>query len=176
MKTILSMVISVNGMIARVDGWEDWLPHEGWEDMLNDVARYDNIIMGRETYELVMRNYHDGNFDDVTAKCKIIVTRDSRFSAPKPYVVVTTPADAIRKVQKSGLETALLIGGGELNGSFLRDNLVDELHLTVFPYILTDGRPVFGREPFESSLELLSSDRLSLGRVLNKYKVVKSEL
>lgn len=173
MNVILDMVVSVNGMIAREDGSEDWLPHEGWDDMLTEIANYDNIVMGRETYDIVMRDYLDGNFDDVIAKCKIIVTRDPRFSAPEPYIVVTSPADAIRIVQGAGLETVLLIGGGELNGSFLRDNLVDEVHLTVVPYILTNGRPVFGREAYESRLELLSSEHLSLGRVLNKYKVFK---
>ncbi len=173
MNVILDMVISVNGMIAREDGSEDWLPHEGWVDMLVEVAKYDNIVIGRETYEIVMRDYLEGNFGDVTAKCKIIVTRDPQFSAPEPYIVVTSPADAVRIVKEAGLETVLLIGGGELNGSFLRDNLVDEVHLTVVPYILTNGRPVFGNKAFESRLELLSSECLSLGRVLNNYKVLK---
>lgn len=57
MKVILDMTISPNGLIARDDGDEDWLPSEGWDDFISEVKHYDNIVMGRETYEQVTTRY-----------------------------------------------------------------------------------------------------------------------
>ncbi len=65
MNVILDMVISPNGFIARENGDEDWLPSEGWDDFVAEAKQYDNIVMGRETYEQVTEKYKDKNFDDV---------------------------------------------------------------------------------------------------------------
>ena len=40
MKVIMANAISLNGMIAREDGQEDWLPSEGWIDFLEDVNNH----------------------------------------------------------------------------------------------------------------------------------------
>lgn len=167
------MVISVNGMVARENGDEDWLPHDGWEDMLAEIGKYDNIVIGRETYELVMKNYANENFDDINCACKIIVTKDHNFAAPDPYVVVHSPYEVIDILAVHGLDTCFLIGGGKLNGSFLAARLVDEIQLTVYPYILTRGRPVFGDVAFETELELIGTEQKSLGRLYNRYHVKK---
>ena len=50
MKVILAMAISPNGLIARENGEEDWLPSEGWDEFLIDAKAFKNIVMGRETY------------------------------------------------------------------------------------------------------------------------------
>ncbi len=65
MKVVLTMAVSLNGLIAREDGQEDWLPSEGWDDFVNDVAKFKNFVMGRETYELVQNLYPDHNFDGI---------------------------------------------------------------------------------------------------------------
>jgi dihydrofolate reductase len=95
MKVILSMAVSLNGMVAREDGQEDWLPSEGWDEFLADVEKFRNFIMGRETYELVQALYPDHNFDDVSIDAKIIVTRNDHYSAPETYKVVHTPQEAL---------------------------------------------------------------------------------
>lgn len=173
MKVILDMVVSVNGMIAKEDGNEDWLPHEGWEDMLAEVEKYDNIVLGRETYELVMKNYADGNFNNVHCTCKIIVTQDESYVVPAPYIVAHSPKEALNLLEEHGVNTCYLIGGGKLNGSFLAAGLIDEIQLTTYPYVLTRGRPVFGDVDAEASLKLISTEQKSLGRVYSRYHVRK---
>lgn len=175
MRVILDMVVSVNGIIAKEDGSEDWLPHEGWEDMLAEVAKYDNIVLGRETYELVMKNYAEGNFNDVHCACKVIVTRDENYAAPAPYIVVHSPQEALEVLNEHGIHTCYLIGGGKLNGSFLAAGLINEIQLTICPYVLTKGRPVFGDVDAEANLKLIASEQKSLGRIYNRYQVKKED-
>ncbi len=172
MKIILDMVISPNGMIARENGDEDWLPHVGWVEFLETAKQHGNIVMGRETYELVTKLYEDQNFDNVDAGLKIIVsTKD--FKAPVNYKVVSSPEIAIDLVRSKGMETLYLVGGGKLNNSFIQKGLVDEIHLVVCPYIIGRGRSFVGDEDFDLPLELLEAQKISEDRVALKYRVKK---
>lgn len=171
MKILLDMVISPNGYIAREDGNEDWLPEEGWQEFVELATELNNIVMGRETFTQIMSRYENYNFDNVPSTHKVIVTRDHQFKAPYGYVVTYSPEEAIGYIRSQGLDKMLLIGGGDLNGEFLKRKLVDEIQLTVVPHILGKGRHVFGLSDFEQELELIESRELSAGRVKLKYLV-----
>ncbi len=173
MEVILSMAVSLNGMVAREDGQEDWLPAAGWDDFLADVHSFGNFIMGRETYELVNQLYPDHNFNDITDSLKVIVTRNKDYKADSGYTVVHSPEEALKIVKDKGCETALLIGGGKINSHFLSQGLVDKVWLTYNPHILGKGRPFISPEDLDISLTLLESKQLSLGRIQAHYKVNK---
>ena len=170
-KVILDMVISPNGFIARENGDEDWLPHEGWDDFVTEAKERNNIVMGRQTYEQVTEKYEDENFNNVQAEHKLIVTRDKNFQAPRGYIVVHSPEEAIEYLDKAGVETLLLIGGGILNAAFAKRNLINQVQLTVTPYIIGKGRPLLAFDDFEFGMTLLDVKQLSLGRVRLTYKV-----
>jgi dihydrofolate reductase len=171
MKVILDMVISPNGLIARDDGDEDWLPSEGWDDFVKAAKRYNNIVMGRETYEQVTTRYKNYNFDSVECEYKIIVTQNSQFKAPFGYVVVHSPEKAIEFLQEQNSKELFLIGGGKLNSAFAKRGLINEIHLTITPYIIGKGRPFLSREEFELPLTLIGHKELSKGRIQVQYLV-----
>jgi len=167
------MAISPNGLMAREDGQEDWLPSDNWDDFIVQSKYFGNIVMGRETYELVTKLYPDYNFDNVHIDHKVIVTRNTAFKAPSNYTVALSPEAAMKYIENSGCEEMLLIGGGKLNLEFIKRNLVTHIHLTITPYIIGIGRPFIAAENFDMPLELESSQILSKGRVLLKYKVLQ---
>lgn len=167
------MVISPNGYIAREDGSEDWLPDEGWEEFVELAKQTNNIVMGRETYSQVTNRYKDYNFDSVPCEHKVIVTRNEKFQAPNGYKVVYSPEEAIQHLQSKGIEKIFLIGGGKLNSEFMRKGLVDELQLTVNPYIIGRGRSFLSPDDFEMPLKLVKHSKLSGGRIKLKYIVQK---
>jgi len=172
MKVVLAMSISLNGLVARENGEEDWLPSEGWDEFLMEVKNFDNFVMGRETYELVTRLYPDYNFDKVTASKKVIVTRNKDFTASvSGYDIVHSPEEALSLLEASEMNSALLIGGGKLNSEFLTRGLVDEIWLTVNPFILGGGRPFVAPETFEKELKLQSCEQITKDRLLVKYSV-----
>lgn len=168
------MCVSLNGMIAREDGQEDWLPVEGWNEFVKDVGMSGNFIMGRETYELVQALYPDHNFNDVVASFKIIVTRNKNYAAPEGYRVAHSPGEALNILQSSGIDTAFLIGGGKLNSQFLAQGLVDQVWLTYNPHILGKGRSFISAEDLDIGLTLLECTQLSIGRLRAKYTVNKN--
>lgn len=171
MRVVLDMVISPNGFMARENGDEDWLPSEGWDDFVSEAKTYDNIVMGRETYEQVTEKYENTNFDDVAVTHKLIVTRNKEFPTPPGYIVVYSPEEAIEYLEKQGVKTLFLIGGGVLNSAFAARRLINRVQLTVTPYIIGRGRPFLSPADFEFGMTLISTKRLSLGRVRLVYKV-----
>lgn len=173
MKVILSMAISLNGMIAREDGREDWLPAAGWDDFITDVSKFGNFIMGRQTYELVQSLYPDHNFDDLQGIPKIIVTSNKQLHASPDYTIVQSPHEALDFLNQNGVQTALLIGGGKLNAAFIKENLIDEIWLTYSPHILGKGRPLIDQSDIDIDLTSISFEQYSLGRIRAKYSVNK---
>lgn len=174
MKVLLNMAISPNGLIARENGDEDWLPEEGWDEFVEEAKGFKNIVMGRETYEVVTRMYKDYNFDNVDVEHKVIVTTQNDFSAPSGYTVVHSPESALSYLEEKGLDTAYLIGGGKLNTEFLKRKLVDEIELIINPYIVGQGRPFIFPTELDLPLELLECKELSKGRVFVKYRCLHS--
>jgi dihydrofolate reductase len=168
-KVIISMAISPNGLTAREDGQEDWLPATNADDFYTDAQRFDNFIMGRETYELVTK-FSPDYFNKATARHKIIITRNTNFQADG-YTVMHGPEEAISFLEQRGVTHALVIGGGKLNTEYLKRQLVDEIWLTITPYIIGTGRQLIDPAAFDLPLELLEHRELSGGRILVKYKV-----
>jgi dihydrofolate reductase len=172
---LVDLVISLNGMIARPNGDEDWLPEDGWDSFLKQIDGYQNVIIGRETYELVKKKYDHENFDAIKTKLKIIISSKPTYKAPsREYVVAHSPEEALDYVKKAGLKTAYVGGGGKICAAFLNANLVDKVQLTVMPYIIPAGRSfVSDILNKDISLTLISSQRKSQGRLINTYKVNK---
>ncbi len=173
MKIHCDMVISPNGYISRLDGTEDWLAEANWDDFLVKAKRFGNIVIGRETYENVMKFYKDYNFDNIDTDHKIIVTRNRDYVCPKGYELAHGPEEAIRFLERKDTATLFLSGGGKLNAEFAQLGLIDELELTVEPYVLGEGRPVFASGDFEFELELVETKALPDGRVKLLYRVKK---
>ena len=166
----MANTISPNGYIARLNGEEDWLSSANWFDFLKEAKEFDNFVMGRETYELVMRLYKDHNFDSVDVKYKVIVTRQD-FKAPSNYQVVHSPQEAVEFLEGEGLEKIFLVGGGKLNAEFAKAGLINEISLTIEPYMIGEGRQVLASGNYEFPLELKKTEELSGGRVRLVYKV-----
>ena len=81
-----------------------------------------------------------------------------------------------------GIKTVRLLGGGILNGSFLRAGLIDEIYSVLYPGIdgLSGVNTIFeyhgqnNDKPFEGqTLELLECNQMRAGVVLLHYKVHK---
>ena len=75
----------------------------------------------------------------------------------------------------------LLEGGGELNFSMLKNNLIDEIYMTICPYIFggETGISSFGGEGFKKedikSLKLLSIKKNNFEELFLHYKVLKNK-
>ncbi len=171
MKTVLYMGISVNGSIARENGTVGWNSEEGWKSFYEHGKKAGNFIMGGNTFRVAIE---DGTFPFEGA-LNIVMTAQPVENTWGDAVVFTdkTPKEVLKMVEQRGFDTALLIGGGKLNSSFARENLIDEVYLDIEPIAFGKGIPVFESTDFEMNLRLLGTTPLNANTIQLHYDVVK---
>ena len=67
----------------------------------------------------------------------------------------------------------MVCGGGELNSSFMKENLVDEMYIDIEPLVFGKGIKVFADAVFEKKLELIETKKFSPNEIQLHYKVKK---
>jgi dihydrofolate reductase len=173
MNILLDISISLNGFIARENGDEDWISDDGWINFQQVAEKYNNFVLGRETYEQVTSRNKKYNFDNVKCEHKVIVTRDRNFLTLNGYAIVLSPEQAVQYIESKGCDKLFLAGGGKLSSSFIKAGLVDELSITVNPHVIGKGRPMFGPDDFDLPLKLSGHEEISSGRIRIRYEVIK---
>lgn len=171
MKTILYMGVSVNGYIAKPNGDSEWTSKEDLDGFYNQSKKAGNIIMGKNTF-LAAQQYGYFPFPDAL---NIVVSNQDIENKWQDKVTITnkSPKDILSMLSEKGFETAFLAGGGQLNSSFMKDGLVDEIYLDVEPLVFGKGIQVIAPADFEFELKLLEVNKLNSDTVQLHYKVLK---
>ncbi|CAN5129002.1 dihydrofolate reductase family protein [soil metagenome] len=174
MKIILVMVTTINGKSTNGDvpGTSSWASSEDQDFFFNVLKANDLLIMGRKTYEAAK------NFMQLTPdRLRIVLTsRPDIYQADaidgQLEFTSDMPSELVKKVEDRGYTQALLLGGEKTNTDFLKENLVDELWLTIEPKIFGKGNSMIGNVDFNLSLKLLSCEKLNTtGSLLVKYSL-----
>jgi dihydrofolate reductase len=170
---------SVDGFIAREDGTIDWLqranavvpPGEdcGYSAFMGSIGA---IVIGRRTFETVCA-FADWPYGETP----VVVMSRQPLTLPStlPASVSAsddTPASVVRRLSEGGA-ARLYVDGGELIQSFLRDDLVDDLTITVIPTLLGAGRRLFGPLPRELDLQHVATRSWEFGFVQHEYRVAR---
>ena len=144
MKISMYAAISIDGFIARADGSIDWLGSV--EETVNDFdyqefyASVDALVMGGKTY----RQLASSN-DWLYAEKPVWVYSRDAFAPVIPNVFRTeeSPVEFAGRLQSEGKEHLWVVGGGDINSMFLRENLIDDMRIFVIPLALGAGIPLF---------------------------------
>ncbi len=172
-KTVLFITASLDGYIASKDGSVDWLYNDQDYDYSEFYESLDLVIMGRKTFEqtLTFGPYPYQNKKSVVFS-----------STPEALIPKAEGYDNISFTSRSPLEfmgeTAKgdqkiwLVGGGNLIGQFIRNNLIDEFWLYIHPIILGEGIPLFQDLVKSQELQLLDTTPFSSGMVRLRYQKI----
>lgn len=170
MKVILYMAMSVNGFIAQKNGDEDFLSDRNWKTFSQLAKKFGCFAAGRNTYEKVQK-WKEFNFSNIDAK-KIIVS-SQKFSLQKGFTLAHSPEEAVALAKQLGYKNLLLVGGSNLNQSFIKANLIDEIILNVEPTLIGDGIRLFAKGKFEQQLQIKSIREIAEGIIQLQYIVKK---
>lgn len=170
MQVTLCAVTSLNGYIARPDGSTDWTSKEDlqlFKKLAHDIGV---IIIGKKTYDIITR---DVSLLDVSLR--IVVTHQALPLTPPSNTIFTSapPKEILAIIKKRGFNSVIVAGGGQINSLFLRENLIDELYLTIEPIILVQGIPLLASAKFFSRLELLDIKQINAHTIRLHYRVIK---
>ncbi|OGY23193.1 MAG: hypothetical protein A2172_02330 [Candidatus Woykebacteria bacterium RBG_13_40_15] len=174
MKVILYMAPTVNGFIAKEDDDTTWVTETEWESYSGMIKKAGNMIIGRRTYEIMLKNdeFNRSQFNQIKT---VVVTDDASLQVHNPEFIFTakSPREALGILRNQGFETIMVCGGGGLNASFLKEGLVNEIYLDIEPVIFGKGIRLFAEGDFETKLELLEVKNLSKNEIQLYYKIIK---
>lgn len=151
------VAVSLDGFLAREDEVMDWLsnytqpldtPYD-YEPFYNSVSA---VVMGRKTYDKVMSfgEYH------YKGKPGLVLSNNPGFKVNEPGVEAAS-SDWKEKLEalKTSVEGRIwLVGGGEVANLFVKENLLDEIILTIIPETIGIGIPWMGKTPLTAGWNL----------------------
>ena len=136
-----AVACSLDGFIAGPNGEFDWIPHDPEVDSAQDFSRYDTLLIGRRTFD-VMRDNGQPTFP---GKKNYIFSRTlTRADIPKSSILSTTPEQTVTELrnQPDNGKDIWLFGGGNLSRTLIAVRLVDEIELAIIPILLGAGIPL----------------------------------
>ena len=166
---------SLDGKIARPDGSvDDWLaadyPAEdfGFDDFFAGV---DAILMGRGTYEAVLR-FSGGDWPYPGKSTTVMTTRPLPDPPPEVEVRSDDIAAVAAELESRGYRRVWIEGGGQIIRSMIAIGKLDVLELAVIPIILGDGIPLFPQGTGGLHLRLVKCETKASGALHLVYQRV----
>ena len=166
-----NVAMSADGFIAGPQGEYDWITMDPTVDFAALLNEFDTLIMGRKTYEVLMKQGPGGP----TSGMKIVVASTTLRPAQAPGVTILdrNVADEVGRLKQQKGKDLWLFGGGTLFRSLLDARLVDTVELALMPILLGQGIPVLLPGPSSPPLRLDNSRTLPSGVVLLRYRIGK---
>ena len=167
MKIILLMAITADGKIAR-DSTEviNWTGKGDKQYFVRITRETGAVIMGSKTFDAIGKVLPE--------RKNIVMTRDKTRISRNDDLIFTsqTPEQILKNLADRGFESAALIGGSIVNTVFMKQNLIDEIHVTIVPRVFGKGLSLFNQS-IDARLELIDIQKIDKGYVLLKYRVKK---
>jgi dihydrofolate reductase len=175
-KASVFIATSLDGFIARANGDLDWLTDAetasgeqdyGYQEFMDTV---DSIIMGRNTFELVL------TFDTWPYSGKKVIVLSSGPNAIPPHLaddvewLSLPPQQLVYRLAAQGAAHLYVDGGKTIQG-FLNAGLIDELTITRVPILIGSGVPLFGALNHDVRLRHIATQQFENGFVQSKYRV-----
>jgi dihydrofolate reductase len=174
-KVIVYIAISADGYIARPDGDVSWLDRpmpKGQYGMIAFGKSVDTILWGRKTYTKgIEMGMKDGGF---SPKIKnYVFSRTLQGKLLQGFERVNEPIKPfMRRLRSQPGKNIWMMGGGEIIGSFLDEEEIDEFSIHTIPILIGEGIPLIKPQHRSIPLKLLSTKKFSDGVVHLNYRVI----
>lgn len=133
------------------------------------TAGIDTIIIGRKTYDYVLKEVGPSHYDNGQREVYVI-TRTERPSVGKTTFYTGQLADLVQRLKSENGKNIYCDGGAEVIDELLHHDLIDELVISVIPILVGNGTRLFKDNRPEQVLELVSAQSFDTGVVQLHYK------
>ena len=178
-KLIMWNVITLDGFFEGNKNWDLSFHEVIWGQELEKISieqlnAADFLVFGRVTYE-GMADYWKtakGEIAELMNKIpKLVFSRTLQSVDWNNSTLVKGNASAeISKLKSQGNKDMYVFGSAILSQTFINDNLFDEYRIGIAPVILGSGRPLFRNGTSSINLALVSTQQLSTGGIIIKYR------
>jgi len=144
----------------------------GVQKYLEDLKKFETVIMGRKTYEF---GYKFGLKPGEPAYAHMrhfIFSKSLTFENPSEQIQIKRlDIQEIEHIRAASKTDVYLCGGGIFAGWLLEHEQIDILKLKINPLILGRGIKLFGNSKKEYQLNLKESERYDGGLLINTYEI-----
>lgn len=179
-KITIHMVASLDGFIAKKDGTVSWMhstDHYEAGAILSeaDIAAYlagiHCYVMGAKTYELALKlGWPYGDTPVVVLTHRPLRTDRATVEFYSGDLTVL-----VEQQLKARYQNIWLVGGAMLTKAFLRQQLADEIIISILPILLGEGTLFFDHIGREQRLHLKDTKAFQDGMVELSYEIIKTE-
>lgn len=175
MKIILVFVATLDGKLTK---WGDpvvkkWTSREDKDYFRKTISNSKLVVMGSNTFNagpvkpsdkriILVMTRHTSDYTEKKVPGKIEFSDD-------------TPNQIVDRFRREGYEIMTVVGGPKIATAFLKEQLVDELWLTIEPKIFGTGDLLVSQELLDIELKMISCEKMNeQGTLITKYIIVKN--
>lgn len=165
---IAIVALTIDGKIARLNGKDgsDWTSAEDKAFMREKLNDMDLIIVGRTTWQ----QYHKPLSK---RKCLVFTSSVSDMKEENENLTYFNPSNASLEnyIKEKGYQNICVLGGSQVYTYFLKNQLINDLYITIEPLIFGDGVPLFNQTVADQQWSLVEVRKLNdQGAVLLYYE------
>ena len=158
---------SIDGRISKSSQSNvGWTSKEDWNFFQKSLVKMDAVIVGRNTYKITA--------DRLRRRNTIVLTSKINRAKIKDKVIFFNPEKSNLKkfLSSKGYKKVAILGGPKVYNFCLANKMLDELFVTIEPYIFTNGIPMFSSNTFKKyKFSFQSIKKLNKkGTILLHYK------
>ena len=170
-QVILYIAMSLDGYIAKPQDDLSFLSivekegeDYGYADFMSTI---DTVILGRKTYDWVMKHVVEFPHSDLHS---YIITRNSKPTIGKTVFYSGDLTDLVKKLKSEKGKHIFCDGGAEIVNEFLKNDLLDEIIISIIPILVGNGIRLFNEGRPEQKLKLANVKTFDTGLTQLHYK------
>ncbi|SHG44674.1 Dihydrofolate reductase [Fodinibius roseus] len=172
-KLSLFIATSLDGYIAKPNddlSFLELVEKEG-EDYgyAEFTATVDTIIVGRKTYDYVLREIGPSHYDN-GKRDVYVITRTERPNAGRVKFYSGNLTELVQKLKNDQRKNIYCDGGAEIINELLKNDLIDEFIISIIPILLGNGIRLFKDGRPEQTLEFVTSKTFDTGLAQLHYR------
>jgi dihydrofolate reductase len=174
-KIVAGLFISLDGVVEAPETWTGpYFNEEVGQTVGSLIAAGDTLLLGRMTYEGFAASFGDqtgGMADTMNAFPKVVVSTSlDEATWQNSTLIKDNVAEEITTLKQQPGGTINMSGSGTLVAWLLRQGLLDELDLLVFPLVVGHGKRLFEGKGAQVPLTLAGSTAFSNGVLHLTYR------
>lgn len=188
-KLIVSTFLSLDGVMQAPGGpgedGSDGFTHGGWsvnywDDRMGEImgaatSKPFAMVLGRRTYDIFAGFWPDAPeeegakvFNEAT---KYVASRSRpTLEWSNAVLIEGDAAEGVAKLKEQDGPELQVHGSGDLIQTLVRNNLVDEYRLWVFPVVIGSGKRLFSEGTVPAGLRLVDSTVSTTGVMIGTYE------
>jgi dihydrofolate reductase len=132
-------------------------------------ATIDTIILGRKTYDWVLKEIGSSHYDNGERKVYVI-TRTERAGVGNTTFYTGSLVELVEQLKTENGKNIYCDGGAEIINELLKNDLIDDFIISIVPVLVGNGTRLFKDGRPEHKLELVSTKTFDTGLTQLHYK------